>query len=177
MREKNHKNYENYVDFTLPITIRFFPHWSVFNTRAVCIEQILVRWIRPSMLNFHFSLLLQRLFVFIFLRLHLKLCFVMTRWLHRHPNFNNFYRKREKTKQNEIYAATLTHEKKCGKFICFSSVLVRVIPIISWWILCHSRHQVFLYSFFHLTCNLFKCELHLIRSRKKIRLISNFVRF
>lgn len=31
--------------------------------------------------------------------------------------------------------------------------------------------------FFHLTCNLFKCELHLIRSRKKIRLISNFVRF
>lgn len=117
--KKNHKNYENYVDFTLPITIRFFPHWSVFNTRAVCIEQILVRWIRPSMLNFHFSLLLQRLFVFIFLRLHLKLCFVMTRWVHRQPNFNNFYRKREKTKQNEIYAATLTHEKVWQIYLFF----------------------------------------------------------
>lgn len=119
----------------------FTNYHSLFFRTDLCLIHTLcvscLDWANPSMIHstfnaqFSFFPFFEQLFVSIFLRLHLKLCFVMTWWLHRQPSFNNFFsrKKTEKTKQN--LRRHIHRRKTCGKFICFSSVLVWVIPIIS----------------------------------------------
>lgn len=79
-----------------------FCNWIIrTHTRALCIcvsiEQILVWWIRPSLFTifiFPFFFSWTADFFLCFLVCNLKMCFVMTWWLHHHQPSYYFFRKK-----------------------------------------------------------------------------------